>query len=471
MRALSIRLRLTLLYFTFFSAAGLLLSAATWLLLEHGLNTLMMHELDERMDDLRAVLASYGPNPDPDMLSAELMRDYRLKDDGKWLEIVSDDGRWVYYSSRSKIANPIPSPPNQTGTLIPFVTERRHSLRTLSRVLQVDGHCYMVSMAISGDMSVKILVRFRRDLWLMVPVVFLAAAGVGHFLGRRALAPVQAIVTEVREISDRNLSRRLSVSTARDELSQLSETLNQMLARIDIAFRSVRSITANASHELRTPLSLIRTRVEIALCFPRTAEEYSETLREIQTETVWMTALIEKLLALARLDSGTAQPELQPVDVSALLYRTAREWKLTAEQLRLDLQVQEPVAAVHVIGNQTDLERLLRMLVDNACRYTEAGGTVRLGVDRDAGHVSLWVRDTGIGISEEEMPRIFDRFYRGRRSQGLQRGGSGLGLSLARWIAEQHKGTITVNSVPGEGSCFRVAFPEHTATARQGSVA
>jgi heavy metal sensor kinase len=319
-------------------------------------------------------------------------------------------------------------------------------------------------MAISADMSTKILARFRSDLLLMVPVVLLAAAGMGHFLGRRALAPVRAIVTEVREIHDRNLSRRLPVSRARDELSELSSTLNAMFERIDVAFRSVRSLTANASHELRTPLSLIRTRVEIALCFPRSPEQYHSALQEVQVETVRMTNLIENLLVLARIDAGAAQPELQPVDLSALIRNAAQEWKFTAEASGLDLQFQETGSPLQVLGNPDGLERLLRMLVDNACRYTKTGGIVCLGVERNAGQALIWVRDTGIGISDEELPRIFERFYRGRRSQALQRGGSGLGLSLAKWIADQHKGTITVERVPGGGSCFRVEFPEYKST-------
>jgi heavy metal sensor kinase len=464
MKALSIRLRLTLMYFAFFSAAGLLLSVTSWLLLERSLDALMLHELDEREDDIEALLATQGSASGVQEIRNQLLLEYQLKDEGKWLQISDGDGHWLYYSSRSRIGNPIPAPPNETGLLTPFIATPGHTLRTLYRAVQYNDRRYLILMAISADMSTKILARFRSDLLLMVPVVLLAAAGMGHFLGRRALAPVRAIVTEVREIHDRNLSRRLPVSRARDELSELSSTLNAMFERIDVAFRSVRSLTANASHELRTPLSLIRTRVEIALCFPRSPEQYHSALQEVQVETVRMTNLIENLLVLARIDAGAAQPELQPVDLSALIRNAAQEWKFTAEASGLDLQFQETGSPLQVLGNPDGLERLLRMLVDNACRYTKTGGIVCLGVERNAGQALIWVRDTGIGISDEELPRIFERFYRGRRSQALQRGGSGLGLSLAKWIADQHKGTITVERVPGGGSCFRVEFPEYKST-------
>lgn len=461
MKALSIRLRLTLLYFAFFSAAGLLLSVTSWLLLQRSLDALMLHELDEREDDIEALLASHAVDPGLEELKDQLFHEYQLKDEGKWMQVSDGNGHWLYYSCRSRIGNPISAPPNDVGTLIPFIPTPGHSLRTLYRATQHNGRQYFILMGISADMSVRILARFRRDLLLMVPVVLLAAAGMGHFLGKSALAPVRAIVTEVREIHDRNLSRRLAVSSARDELSELSATLNAMLERIEVAFRSVRSLTANASHELRTPLSLIRTRVEIALCFPRTPEQYCNVLQEIQVETARMTSLIENLLTLARLDAGAAQPELQPVDLSELVRKAAEEWKFTAEASGLDLQLEETGTQLQILGNPDGLERLLRMLVDNACRYTQTGGIVSLGAERNDGKASLWVRDTGIGISEEELPRIFERFFRGRRSQVLQRSGSGLGLSLAKWIADQHKGTFTVESTTGQGSCFKVTFPEY----------
>jgi len=164
---------------------------------------------------------------------------------------------------------------------------------------------------------------------------------------------------------------------------------------------------------------------------------------------------------LARQDAGAVQMEMQAVDLSELVVSACREWRVTAEQMKIDLQFERPEAALAVLGSQDGLERLLRMLIDNACRYTRAGGVVRVGAERRSGQAGLWVQDTGIGIPEEERPHIFERFYRGRGAQMMQRSGSGLGLSLAKWIADQHKATITVQGTVGNGSCFRVSFPEH----------
>ena len=457
---LSIRLRLTLLYFSFFALAGVLLGLASWLLLERSLTALMLHELDERIDDLQSFLASRPPGTGLEAMRAELLREYRLKDEGKWLQITDGRGEWLYFSSRGRVADLLSPLPPAPGSLTPFVPVRGHSLRSLTRELNVAGQTYHVSMAISADLSAVILARFGRDLWLLVPLVIILAAVVGHFLSRKALDPVQSIVTEVRRINERNLSTRLSVSRANDELSLLSQTLNQMLERIDSAFRSVRVLTANASHELRTPLTLIRTRLEIALCFPRKIDYYQSVLEEVLAESVRMSALVENLLTMARYDAGAAQTELLPVDLSGLLSKAAREWIATAERLSLDLQFDGGQEPLWVLADPDLIERMVRILVDNACRYTPPGGWVRLEGKVCDDRVVVTVQDSGIGIAEQDLPRIFERFYRAQQPRHHERRGSGLGLALARWIAEQHKASITVDSTPGSGSRFEFTFPQ-----------
>lgn len=455
---LTIRLRLTLLYFSFFAVAAGLLSLASWFLLDRSLTALMLHELDERVDDLQMSLSSRPPGNDKEKMRADLLREYGLKDEGKWLQIMDGRGDWLYFSSRARVADPLPPPP-ATSSLIPFVPLRGHFLRTLDRELFVAGQAYHVSMAISADRSVNILAQFERDLLLLVPLVIISAAAVGHFLSRKALDPVQSVASELRLINERNLSTRLPVSKPKDELSVLSETLNEMLERIDAAFRSVRVLTANASHELRTPIALLRTRIEIALCFPRTADYHRTCLEEMLSETIRMTALVDDLLTLARHDAGAVQTELLPVELNGLLRKAAHEWTPTAERLSLNLQFDEANEPLWVLADSNLVERIIRTLVDNACLYTPSGGWISLGGKVSDDRVIITVRDSGIGIAEQDLPRIFDRFFRGPEPQHRERRGSGLGLALARWVAEQHKAIITVESTPGAGSCFRVAFP------------
>ena len=456
---LTIRLRLTLLYFSFFAVVAGLLSFGSWLLLDRSLTALMLHELDERVDDLQAFLSSPTRDIGIDKLQAELMQEYRLKDEGKWLQITDGPGDWLYFSTRARVADPLPPLPATPGNLISFVPSRGHYLRTLTRELVIAGQTYHVSMAISADRSVEILGQFGRDLWLLVPLVIVSAAAVGHFLSRKALDPVQSIVGEVRRINERNLSNRLPVSRTNDEISLLSETLNEMLERIDAAFRSVRVLTANASHELRTPVALLRTRIEIALCFPRTVDYYRTAFEEMLSETIRMTGLVDDLLTLARHEAGAVQTELRPVELNGLLRKASHEWMPTADRLSLDFYFDEAHEPLWVLADSSLVERIIRNLVDNACLYTPSGGWIRLGGKACGGQVIMTVRDSGIGIAERDLPRIFDRFYRAQQPQHPERRGSGLGLALARWVAEQHKATITVESSPGAGSCFQVAFP------------
>ena len=461
MKRLSIRLRLTLWYFCFFALAGLLLSVASWFLLERGLTSLMHHEMEERVEDLEAFLDSHAANTSLDDLRAEVLKEYRYKDEGKWLQVRDERGNWLYFSNRNKVANAIAPLSQAPSAMFIFRPDPGHSFRTLSTEVEAQGHRYSVSTAISADKSIAILSQFRSDLLLLVPPVLFVAVLVGHFLSRKALDPVAAIIAEVRHINERNLNIRLPAIPAEDELSRLSETLNQMLERIDAAFRSVRSLTANASHELRTPLSLIRTRVEIALCFPRAEDYYRQTLEEVQAETLRMTSLIENLLALARSDAGATQPELQPVELAGLVSKAVDEWRPTAERQLLDLKGSDIQSPVWVLGHRESLERVLRILIENACRYTLSGGWIAVRVSVEEQNATLAVEDSGIGIDENDLERIFDRFYRVPQTDNTIRSGSGLGLSLAKWIVGQHRGTIFVESRLGAGSTFSVQLPTY----------
>jgi signal transduction histidine kinase len=257
-------------------------------------------------------------------------------------------------------------------------------------------------------------------------------------------------------------------------LQGISETLNQMLARIDTAFGSVRAFTANASHELRTPLSLIRTRVEIALCFPRSAEYYKTTLEQVQATTVHMTALLESLLTLARADANAEAISMAPVPLDLLVMEAADHWRPLAQRQGLTLSIVGNGAPGWVMGDVTALRRCAAILMENACRYTESG-TIEIGLESEQGFITLLVKDTGIGIAPQHMPHLFERFYRGnvvRRANGFGAGephraknGSGLGLSLAKWIADQHHAELLVESRLGAGSCFRLRLPACATTA------
>jgi heavy metal sensor kinase len=456
MKQLPIRLRLTLWYCAMFAAAALLLSATSWWMLRRTLDATIRQDLVERVDDIQVQLQQLGPNFDRNAAQAQFDVIYRNRDDGKWLQISDETGRWIYRSARMAAVNPLVPAVNKPGVITEFAQGPRH-VRALTSTLRVAGHVYTVQTGISMNKPRVLLHDFGLGLLLLTPAVLIAAALGGHFLSRKALAPVAAIAFEARRITERNLDTRLPVSETPDEISHLSLTLNHMLARIDTAFRSVRDFTANASHELRTPLARLRTEVEIALYRPRDAAEYREALEHIHLDALDMSGLLENLLTLARAEAGADMLRLAPVDLGSLLKSAARECEPIADRLALRLETRiSPAEPLLVLGDQLSLLRLVRILLDNACKFTPRGGIISLSATLRGDSVLLAVEDSGIGIAPEHQARIFDRFYRVQTNGIQQKAGAGLGLSLAAWIAEQHRTRITVHSAAGLGARFSV---------------
>jgi heavy metal sensor kinase len=301
---------------------------------------------------------------------------------------------------------------------------------------------------------------------MFAPVLLLIAAGVGYWLSRRALSPVDALVRTARQVTGTKLSARLENLNTGDELQRLSDTLNEMLDRIESAFSRVTQFTADASHELRTPVSLIRTEAELALRRARTEQEYQDSLRHILQESERTTILIEQLLSLARADSGRETLQMQPVDVSALLGVVAEGWKQVASMHHLQFALSIEDQDTYVSGDETMLHRLADILLDNAFKYTPSPGSVTLSLEESANAAVITVKDSGVGIPEDEQGKVFERFYRVDKSRSRAQGGNGLGLSIAQWIVNQHHGSITLQSRPGEGATFRVELPRISAPVR-----
>jgi heavy metal sensor kinase len=291
---------------------------------------------------------------------------------------------------------------------------------------------------------------------MFAPLLLFAAASVGFWLSRRALSPVDAITRTARTINASNLSDRLEKLTTGDELQRLSDTLNEMLGRIEHAFVRVTQFTADASHELRTPISLIRTEAEIALRRSRGDSEYREALRHILLEAERSTALVEELLTLARADSGRETLHIASVDLSMIVREAGEQWQELMATRNLTFIRKTTGDEVGVLGDRNALQRLLTLLLDNAVKYTPAPGTIDLQLETRGSCAIIRVRDSGIGIAVEEQPKIFERFYRVDKARSHDLNGAGIGLAIAQWIVQQHQGSITVESAPDEGSTFVV---------------
>jgi heavy metal sensor kinase len=466
MNPLPIRLRLSLWYCAMFAAASVLLSMSSWWMLQRSLRATEYHELQERAEDVQLLLNQLGPHVSEQALQQRFVEIYQVKDDGKYLQVLDQDGHWIYRSRRMMDEGLIPAIPAllpKEGTLLEFHQGTRY-VRVLTCAIEANGRAYSVQTGIALNKSMVLLSAFGEKLLLLTPVVLILAAVGGHFMSRKALGPVAAIASEARRINDKNLDIRLPIAPTRDEISDLSETLNQMLQRVESGVRTMRDFTANAAHELRTPLALIRAEVEVALSMSsRSAGEYREACQNVQSESVRMTGLIDSLLMLARVDAGNETLCFESIDANQLVRQIGEKWKTSMRLALLDFGVEPAPGPLFVHADSNSLQRLLTILLDNAVRYTPPGGSVHLRVAREDSRVIVSVSDTGIGIAPEHHTRVFDRFYRVDRRRGALSGGSGLGLALAKWIAEKHGTSLSLESAIGKGTSFCFVIPEAVA--------
>jgi heavy metal sensor kinase len=302
-----------------------------------------------------------------------------------------------------------------------------------------------------------VLERLRYILLFAIIATIALAGGGGLFLAHRAFRPVEQIARTAREIEESDLSRRIEVRSE-DELGRLASTLNQMIARLERAFGRQRQFTADASHELRTPLAVIQAESTLALRKERTEIDYRKSLELISREVAHMSALVDKLLFLARSDIGKEQLNLEAVNLKELLSDLASEIAPLCQERGLQFKL-GPIENQVVKGDKVELKQLFFNLLDNAIRYTPSGGVVSVSVERKGETVVVAVRDSGIGIPKEHIPHIFERFYRVDKARSRAEGGAGLGLSICQHIAEVHGGRIEVESQVGEGSTFSVFLP------------
>jgi heavy metal sensor kinase len=315
----------------------------------------------------------------------------------------------------------------------------------------------LIQIATSLESYESELAELHSVLWMILPAGLIVATAGGYWLATRALSPVQRMTEAAQRISASNLSDRIDLLNVDDELGRLGLTLNAMLDRICHAFAANRRFTADAAHELKTPLASIRAEAEVALLCTRTLSEYEATLRGIVEEVERLTRLTEQLLRLAREDSG-ATLSRQSTRLDVAVRAAVNNATLAASDAGVALHLGE-LARAEVNCDQDLLRQVFDILLDNAVKYTPAGGAVTLSARCHAGHVIVEVADTGVGIPDEELARVFDRFYRVDSSRSRRTGGTGLGLSIAKAMIERHGGTTDATSKPGLGSTFRVVLP------------
>jgi heavy metal sensor kinase len=285
-------------------------------------------------------------------------------------------------------------------------------------------------------------------------VLLLAAAG-GFMLAQKSLKPMVTISAQAEQINAKNLNERLQVTNPDDELGRLAGVFNALLSRLDTSFHVMREFTADASHELRTPLTIVQGEADVALSHEHTVSEYQQSLSIIRDQSKRMARIVSDMLSLARADAGEQHLSKEDLYLNDLVMESchAAQALATPKCIQLSCEASEDLV-FH--GNEELLRRMIFNLVDNAIRYTPAGGSVSVKLTFEPAVAHLVVSDTGIGIPAEFVERVFDRFYRIGDARTPTNGGSGLGLSIVKLAAESHQGSVELTSDPGCGSTFTV---------------
>ena len=329
-------------------------------------------------------------------------------------------------------------------------------IRSARRSVTVGANQFeIVAMEPPGGIDADL--RVVRGVILIGLPLFLALAGLGgYFIAKRNLKPLEMMSTQAQRITSSNLHTRLDPGRAAEELAVLAESFNELLIRLDQSFDTMRRFVADASHELRTPLSVIRGEADVALAQDRTAAEYRESLAVVLDESRRLSRMVEDLLNLARADAGRVVLHVRPFYFNDLLAECCRSLEGLAQGRGVAIDCR-PAPDVSFTGDEDLLRRLVINLLDNAIRYTPAGGRVTAEVQAKPNGVRLCIADTGVGIPADAAPHIFERFFRADKAR--TRGGFGLGLSIVKWIAESHGGAVEMESRPAEGSTFTVTLP------------
>ena len=466
MRIQSIGTRLTVWYTSLLTFTFLILGGAAFGLLAYSLS----RDMDAALNGIAEVMVQRaredGTTFFPSDVDALFRRFFGFSPLDRYIDLFDPRGRRDPRQTRRPPSKELSISPqaleNASKGLPTFETIKttaNYPVRVLTMpVIEAGRVTNLVQVGMSLENMYKTRRRFLLTMASLLPFSLLLAGAGGWMLARRALSPVDHMTRTAQRISGEHLDERLQVTGNGDELDRLAQTINDMLGRLDDAFLQMKRFSADASHELQTPLTILKGEMEVALRMQRSPEEYRQVLRSGLEEIDRINHLVDGLLLLARADAGALKMDLQSLDLNTLLGEVLEQMQVVAEERSIRLQAKRS-RSVAVLGDREHLRRLLLNLVDNAIKYTSAGGNVSLSVQSDGNWASLIISDTGIGLSEDELKKIFSRFHRVTDTRSKDVRGVGLGLSIAQSIVKAHGGRIQVESTPGQGSTFTILLP------------
>ena len=458
----SLRFQLITWYAGLQALVFLAVGAVGYLGLDRYLSETVKQTLSKRAQQISSTLTADADKGDAFILQ-DITTHYAPEINDRFLR-VTRNGSLLYASGApkdgsfdpSKIAF-VPQPLNQSS-FREEVTPGDRRVLIYALPFTFDGQSFVIESGVSNRQVQSPLNGLIVTLVVGLPIVLVVAVGSGYVLINRALLPVDSITKSAERITSHNLSERLPVPLTGDEIERLSLALNNMISRLEEAFQYTRRFAADASHELRTPLTILHCDLEAAIQTPRLPAEVAESIGSALAETERLTRIVEGLLAISRADAG--EPAVGPtkLDLAELTFATVDQMRLLAEDKGIGLEFRA-TKAVEVNGEAARLKQVVVNLLDNAIKYTPERGTILVNVCGNGSKATLEISDSGMGISADALPHIFERFYRADKARSRKDGGAGLGLSIVESICAAHGGQVSVTTVEGQGSCFRVELP------------
>jgi two-component system heavy metal sensor histidine kinase CusS len=459
MRALTIRAKLTLRYLLVTFAGALLFGITSYGVLEYALQQEKKTHLLGREARLIRLLEDNQLQHVTGSLDAQL-RDYALvTHEGNLFQLRRLDGSLLFPDDPSSAEWVSSKPVNCHQRSFRMVQLEDEPALVMCHTILMNGSPVVLHVGGLMDEEFDILHTYRDAVLFLLPGLLLLSSLAGYFLSRGAMAPVDRMTRAAVEIGIGNLSARLPVPPAKDEVQQLAEAWNQLLGRLEAAVSRLSQFSADVSHDLRTSITVMLATAQLSLHRHHSEQEYREDLNRIATECRTAATLLDALLSLALSDNFIQEVSFQRIDLCDLVVSGCRRVEDLAESGGILLDWQLPGEPLYIDGDRLLLQRLLGILLDNAIKYTPEHGEIHAEVLPSGRDVIMQVRDTGIGMSRDEREQIFERFYQADLRERKAQAGCGLGLSIARWIADAHRAELTVESTPQQGSIFRIRFP------------
>jgi two-component system heavy metal sensor histidine kinase CusS len=458
MRALSVRAKLMLLYLLLTFAGLILFGLLSYEVLQYALLQGKKTHLQGRETRLLSLMKENKANGATESLDEQLRNYALVTHEGNLFHIHNLDGSMLFPATAKVPDWSIPRNEDCRKPVFNSIQLDHQPVLVMCHMVSLNGR--MVRLHIGGmlDEEANILLEYRRVLFLLMPGLLILSSICGYFLSRFALKPVDRMTRAALGIGIGNLSERLPVPAARDEVQNLAVAWNQLLAKLEASVLRLSRFSADASHDLRTSITVMLATAQLALRQHRSEDEYREDLDKIVLECHTASTLLDALLTLAQSDNFVHEVAFKKIDLCSLVVSGCRRVEDLAESSDIVLDWHLPHEPVSIQGDELLLQRLLGILLDNAIRYTPPSGEVRAEVSAADGDVFVTVRDTGIGMSEDVRQHVFDRFYQAELRERKAKAGNGLGLSIARWIADAHGADLTVESTPLQGSVFKIRF-------------